>query len=380
MKALQIIAAYKPAYIYGGPTMSVAELSEQLQAAGCQVSVFTTTANGNAELNVAAGKPLSVDGVTVTYFKRITKDHTHFSPALLKTLWRTAKQYDVIHIHAWWNLVSVFSAVIALWRRVPVIISPRGTLSAYSFQHRNSKFKQAGHELLKRWVLSHCHIHATSAQEENELKQTIRAKSFFVLPNFVQLPERSGYVKANLAAPLRLLFYSRIDAKKGLNLLLQALPLVQFPYHLTIAGSGDEAYIKKLQALSQKNGTADYIDWAGFVSEHKFDLLKEHDVMVLPSYNENFGNVVVESLSVGTAVLISKYVGLANYVEKHQLGWICDTTPESIANQINLITQNQERLYTIGQKAIDLVYHDFTGDKLKQAYISHYRQFVRQKN
>lgn len=100
MRIIQITAAYKPAYIYGGPTMSVAKLCEELTEVKVEVKVevenkteiknkievLTTTANGTAELPVAIGLPQLVDGVKVTYFKRLTKDHTHFSPALLSAL------------------------------------------------------------------------------------------------------------------------------------------------------------------------------------------------------------------------------------------------------------------------------------------------------
>jgi hypothetical protein len=57
--------------------MSVAKLSEQLVKAGCEVAVFTTTANGSTELPVKPNITTDIDGVDVTYFKRITKDHTH---------------------------------------------------------------------------------------------------------------------------------------------------------------------------------------------------------------------------------------------------------------------------------------------------------------
>ncbi|HTE01349.1 MAG TPA: hypothetical protein VK668_18815, partial [Mucilaginibacter sp.] len=82
MKILQVNASYKPAYVYGGPTMSVSKLSEQMVKAGCIVEVFTTTANGPVELPVVPDKQTNIDGVPVTYFKRLTKDHSHFSPAL----------------------------------------------------------------------------------------------------------------------------------------------------------------------------------------------------------------------------------------------------------------------------------------------------------
>jgi len=146
--------------------MSVSMLSEQLMKAGVYTEVYTTTANGKVELDVKPGKASQVEGVTVTYFKRLTKDHTHFSPALFKKLWMQVKQFDVVHIHAWWNLVSLFSSLIALSRGIPVVISPRGTLSPYSFQNKNIGTKWAIHNFLGQFLLKKSHIHATSDREK----------------------------------------------------------------------------------------------------------------------------------------------------------------------------------------------------------------------
>jgi len=75
MKILHVVPSYKPAYEYGGTIESVARLCEGLTAMGIQVKVFTTTANGNAELDVAKNVEHNVDGVSVIYFKRYFKDN-----------------------------------------------------------------------------------------------------------------------------------------------------------------------------------------------------------------------------------------------------------------------------------------------------------------
>src|SRR6185312_2703637 len=144
--------------IYGGPTMSVSMLSEQLQEAGVSVQVYTTTANGKTELPVLPGVTINVDGVSVTYFKRLTKDHTHFSPSLLKSVWKECRSFYALHLHAWWKLVSLFSCLIALIRWVPVIVSTRRTISAYSLQKKNINIKWITHYLLGKTILKRCHL------------------------------------------------------------------------------------------------------------------------------------------------------------------------------------------------------------------------------
>lgn len=376
MKILQINASYKPAYIYGGPTMSVAKLSEQLVNAGNHVTVFTTTANGKDELPVSVNKTTVVDGVDVIYFKRITKDHSHLSPALLTRLWKDAPKFDVIHVHAWWNLVSVLSAFVAVSRNVPLIISPRGTLSSYSFTNKNNLAKKLLHNLLGKRLLTRSNIHATSNAELKDLAEIITPKRMFDIPNFVKIAPSSIPKKTN-GKVLKLLFFSRIEEKKGLDILLHALPLLTVPYHLTIAGDGDNAYIDLLKNIARYNLSDSNISWIGFQNENKFAVFGDHDLLVLPSHNENFGNVVIESLSAGTPVLISEQVGLAAYVVKNELGWTCQTTPQSISGAINdIATTKTDQLAQISLNAPGIIHRDFDEDQLIKKYIDMYQQVI----
>lgn len=356
--------------------MSVSKLSEELAKAGCIINVYTTTANGGEELPITPNMSRHVEGVEVTYFKRITKDHSHLSPALLRALWKNVRQYDVIHIHAWWNLVSVLSALIARLKKVPVIISPRGTLSDYSFDYKNSLVKKLFHNLLGKPLLNSSFIHATSPAEERSLRQIIKPRRIFDIPNFVKIAANAK-TKAADSPVFKLLFFSRIDEKKGLDILLHALALLKVPYHLTIAGNGDDNYISFLKNIAHYNNTEQHISWIGFQQDNKFDVLGEHDLMVLPSHNENFGNVVIESLSAGTAVLISEGVGLADYVVKNNLGWVCETNPTSVNNAINNITVAQkEKLLEISAKAPLVIRHDFEDNSLTKKYIDMYQQIL----
>ena len=378
MKILQICAAYKPAYVYGGPTMSVSMLSEQLVRAGIYTEVYATTANGKRELEVSPGECINVDGVNVTYFARYTKDHSHFSPGLLKKVWVSAMNFDVVHIHAWWNLVSVFSCLLALLRHIPVVVSPRGTLSPYSFQNKNIGPKWAIHKILGEKLLNKCHIHVTSEREKEAVMKLINPKSVIHLPNFVSLPGVPKLHQNSFSPILRILFFSRIEQKKGLDILFDALKMVSVPYYLTIAGDGDKTYVDYLKTKASNNNISDKINWLGFYSGDKICLFNDHDLFVLPSYDENFGNSVIESLCAGTPVLISEQVGLADYVKKNNLGWLCQTNAVSLSQAINNITENcREDLGRIRKQAPGIIYRDFNPGNLVEKYINMYDQIIK---
>lgn len=351
--------------------MSVSKLAEELAKAGIYTEVYATTANGRAELPVNPGEPQMVDGVKVSYFKRLTKDHTHFSPALLLRLWKNCRSFDIVHINAWWNLVSVLSCLIALMRGVAVVVSPRGTLSGYSFQNRNSGIKRLIHWLIGRPLLNRCHVHVTSIREEDGLADIIFPRSFVTIPNFVKLPP--GEFTGRESGPmLKLIFLSRIEEKKGLDLLIKALPHVTIPYHLTIAGDGEISYVNSLKQLAKEISVAEHVTWAGFRSDDKFRLLYEHDLLILPSHDENFGNVVIESLSQGTAVLLSPFVGLQQYVAENSFGWECKLDPVDIGEKINLVYSKRNELDRIRKTAPKTIRADFDEKKLVCNYINAY--------
>ncbi len=356
--------------------MSVSKLCEELVLYGCEIEVFTTTANGNNELPVETGKPVLVDGVNVTYFKRLTKDHTHYSPDLLRNLRERVRQFDAVHVHAWWNLVSVLACRIAISNQVPVIISPRGTLSRYSFANKNSLIKRLIHELLGKKLLNKSAIHVTSNREKAAIVSLVGPGRLFNIPNFIALPAAMPKGIYPASESLKLIFFSRIEQKKGLEILLHALQKIPIDYTLTIAGDGEANYIANLKSLAVQLGIAKKLEWIGFQGANKFDVLQQHDVMILPSYDENFGNVVIESLSVGTAVLISENVGLADYVQENKLGWVVKNDTGSFAKIIEKLPAERVVISNIRQQAPAIIRKDFQEENLCKQYLQMYQQII----
>lgn len=351
------------------------------------IQVYTTLANGKQELPYLDGHTEIVEGVAVTYFKRITKDHSHFSPALLTHLWRNVRKFDVVHIHSWWNLVSMGAVIVCLLRGIRPILSPRGMLGDYTL----SKPKAFFHRYLGRYLLKKCDFHATTTMEAKEILRQVfngdddvevvdsmegevQSEKFkveigkfkvesgkwevgsrkskeqgtnnkeqgenrrlngapspskraggrlFIIHNLVKLPEQLPTKTRGFDGTLHLIFLSRIHHKKGIELLLDALVLVDFPFKLSIVGEGEFGYVESLKSKVEGLKLTDYVEWVGAVyGEEKYRLLAKHDAFILPSYNENFANVVIEAISVGTPVLLSEHVGLQDYVRDHHFGLV----------------------------------------------------------
>ncbi len=400
MDILHVNASYKPAYIYGGPTMSVSQLCEELVKEDFKLEVLTTTANGETELNLEAGKKNMVDGVAVTYFRRLTKDPSHFSPALLLGLYkrlnrannshsavsknRSENMYPIVHIHAWWNMVSVGACLVALLFSGRVLLSPRGTLSNYSFNNRKRFLKNTFHQFIGKALLKRCHFHVSTEKEKIDILSLVNPKSITIIPNFVNLlrgVEEAGdleietHTQARHEPVFRLLFLSRVEEKKGLDNLLKALEQIKIPFRLTVAGGGQPDYLSYLKNLESELRLTDKITWLGPLNQQlKFQVLARHDLMVLPSHDESFANVVIESLSVGTPVLLSEKVGLADYVLRNNLGWVYQPGENNLTDCLVDAYHNQSMRLSVRQMAPQKIKTDYDPSRLMGRYIKMYRE------
>ena len=376
MKILHIVPSYKPAYIYGGPIESVARMCEGLTAAGHIVDVYTTTANGTTELDVIPGETINVDGVQVTYFKRITKDPTHISPALWKQLYKTASNYDIIHIHSWWNILVMVAAKIGLLKGAKLVIAPRGMLSHYIFNSGSSKAKKAMHNLFGRSLLQKCYFHATAQAEYQECKELIPGWKGFIMPNILSLPNKEVEHQSN--SVFTLLFLSRIHPKKGLELLFEAISKLDFEVVLKIAGNGDEEYINELKQLASQLNIEQKIHWLGWKKrEEKFIELANADLFTLISLNENFANVVIEALHVGTAVLVSEDVALSAFVKSKDMGWVSILQVDDVINKLTEAYQQKEKLQHIRANSRTVIEDNFSETKLISGYIDKYTHIIK---
>jgi glycosyltransferase involved in cell wall biosynthesis len=276
----------------GGPSTMVRNLARDLCRQGIETHVVTTDDNGAGKLSVECGVPLVEEGVTYWYFRRQAKFYT-FSWPLGAWLARHIPEYDIVHIHALFSFATLPAAFWARRHGVPYIVRPLGTLNDWGMKNRRPWLKRLSFRAIESRVLKHAaRIHYTSDQERLEAEALEVTTPAAVIPNAVPDCSSGPYGDFRTRYPqLRdrriVLFLSRLDPKKGLDLLLDAFARVRARVpdaSLVLAGSGEEAFVASLRARAASLGISSDVVWPGFlVDGEKREAFADADVFVLPS-------------------------------------------------------------------------------------------------
>lgn len=381
MKILYIIPTYKPSSLYGGATEVASHLAESLSKNGHEVTIYTTNGNGKNNLAIKTGTAVDIDGVKVFFFKRYTGDHSHLSPGLWLKTFQHVQEFDVVHLHSWWSPSIVIAAVICKLRGVKPVLSPHGMFCDYVLNTNNRIKKKILHYFTKS-TLRNTWLHVSTGMEWRESQKFIRSKwQGITIANPVKITNSQSTTNTKNRV-FTIGFLSRIDPKKGIDILIRALSRVNFEYRLKIAGGGDENYINYLHQEAQKAGNAHKIDWVGWkFNKEKHAFFQELDLFALTSLNENFAVVVIESLAVGTPVLVSKEVGLADYISQKQLGWVTEIHDEELIIQLlEKAFQDSEKRKLIRSMAPEIVKNDFDSDSVIDQYTQFYGKVIKENN
>ena len=373
MRILQVAASYLPAVRYGGTIVSVHGLAKALAARGHDVHVFTTSVDGAADSPVPHGTPVPVDGVTVWYFQSRHLRRWYWAPALGEELRRRVREFDVVHTHAIYLWPLWAAARQARAAGVPYVVSPRGMLEKELIESKSALAKAALIGFIERRNLEGAAaIHVTSQREaDGALKFGFTLPPLHRIPNGVELEadgggEPSAAVRALAAAGPFVLFLGRINWKKGIDRLIAALAYAP-SLRLVLAGNDEDGDQRGFEQRAAALGVTARMTFAGPVhGADKNALLRLATVLVLPSYSENFGNVVLEAMAVGCPVVVTPEVGMAEIVAETHAGWVVDGTPATLGETLNAIVGSPELRAEAGARGRAAVRESFTWGRVAE--------------
>lgn len=348
-----------------GPSYAVMRLCESLIALGCGVTV--------AALDWS---PMPRPQAFVkTFLLGLGPRRLGRSPALYRWLSGQAetRSIDLFHSHGLWMMPNVYPGWVARRYHIPLVVSPRGTLSEWAFEH-GSRVKAVFWPVIQRPALAAttC-FHVTAESEYEDIRRMGFRQPVAIIPNGIDMrpPKRT-----QSSGMRTLLFLGRIHSIKGVDLLLKAWHGVSpyFPdWRLMIIGPDDGGYLPKMQALSAELGLQRTQFCGPLYGEAKLRAYQNAELFVLPTHSENFGVVVAEALAAGTPAIVSKCAPWSG-IEAHQAGWWIDSGLDPLITCLEkALACSPSELAAMGQRGRTWMENEFSWHRIGEMMAETYR-------
>ncbi|MRR29717.1 glycosyltransferase family 1 protein, partial [bacterium] len=362
----------------------VAELTRHLGTLGIHVDIFTRSQDdhvphvihslgyGNRVVHIPSGPEVPLPKPDLpTYIPKFVEGIKHF--ACDKGL-----RYDLIHSHYWMSGIAG-EALKAEWD-VPVLqmfhtLGKMKNRIALSDDEMEGDYRIEGELRVMRTADKI--IAATQAEESQlEFLYGVKSNKIRVIPpgvntsRFYPIPEDEA--KEAIGDPgtgKMLRFVGRIEALKGIDILLRALALMKqqglfqtHPHHLAIIGGDPDcgeysqtAEMARIKHLCAELGIGDLVVFLGKRDQETLPYYySAAEVVIMPSHYESFGMVALEAMACGTPVVASQIGGLAFLVQDGVTGYaVPDGDPELLSQKLTELILDPDLLAQLGRQAAE---------------------------
>ena len=332
MKILHVVSSTNPAL--GGVIEVIRLTCESLLQRGHQTEIVSVDEPSAEWL---AGSRLTIHALGSS------RTSYGYAPKLLPWLRENASRYDAVISHGLWQYPSF-----AVWQalhgsKTPYFVYTHGMLDpwfkqTYPLKHLKKclYWPWAEYRVLRdaEAVLFTCEQERLLARQSfrryqvNERVVNLGTS----LPTGDPSAQREAFFARfpALCGKRLLLFLSRIQAKKGCDLLIEAFSQVAATdpaLHLVMAGPDQTGWQAELVRFAAARGVGERITWPGMLAgDLKWGAFHAAEAFVLPSHQENFGIAVAEALACGLPVLISNKVNIWREIGEDGAGLVADDT------------------------------------------------------
>jgi len=387
MKILHVVPTYLPAWQYGGPIRSIHALCKALVEQGHDVTVYTTNVNGKEIFEHKSNEIIVIDGVKIRYFscQKLLK-RFYFSMGMAIALHKELSQMSIVHLHSIYLFPTLISGLLSRMHGVPYGISPRGMLIKQLVSKKNSFIKKLYISIFEKQNIEKAQfVHFTSELELSEAKYfNIRLPNQFVIPNGIlediesKLTNEKFLTNPDIYTPY-IIFIGRLNWKKGLDRLIEAMNFIK-NINLVILGNDEGGYERVLKKMVKDNNLSKRIYFLGEVKgDDKNKLIDRSMMLVLSSYSENFGNVLLEAMQRGKPVASTKAVGLTKTIVETGSGICLPDDPREAGIAINKILEDKKKLFSMGLNAANTAMTRFSWKNIAGSYIDMYLASINSK-
>lgn len=370
MRCCQIVGSLDRKH--GGPSKSVYALAQRLGRCNYQVELLATDQRRFTENQE--------ENLRVSIFYRNWPERICPSGEM-----RTRLQHldtDLVHHHGLWLRTLHYAHKTAVEKKIPLVISPRGMMSEWSWNHHRRRKAFARRFIHPGAMEAAAGWHATSEGEAGEIRALGFTQPICVAPNGVTMPKDAEtqayrdywYRRCPAANGSRnALFYGRFHEKKRVIELIDLwLEVAPADWLLLIIGIPEAYSVRQLERyVMRASGTGRVKIMDGTHAPPPYAIAS---LFILPSRSENFGLTVAEAMTYAVPVLVTDTTPWRE-VSSHAAGWWVPW--ESFGKALSeALTSSASFLSERGRNGRDLVFRTYGWEVAAAKLDVFYRKLV----
>lgn len=174
----------------------------------------------------------------------------------------------------------------------------------------------------------------------------------------------------------QILFLGRLRKEKGIYELLDAAKALsdnRVKFKLLLCGDGN---IPEFKAFVEQHGLGNCIEFTGWVSGHNKDrLIKESDILVLPSYFEGLPISILEAMINDVTVVATDVGGIPDVVVNGETGLLVESkNSQALAKALEILLANKLLKNDLRKRAKEYAIQTFQTEKIIERLNTIYKQ------
>ena len=286
---------------------------------------------------------------------------TSYSPSLSFLRIISKIDADIIHLHGYMSFQTDFGALVGFLRKIPVVLTPHGSLLGYDYLYDSSisKLPYIIHNVLTLKIPTRIskYVIATSQAEFRDCKRFGLPLDRIKLIPLSFSPPNYSKAKKKSDNRTKLLFVGRIVPLKNLKILLETIKIIKNDIpkiEFVIVGDeisgrlrGDKGHKDQLISIVKTLDIEENVTFVGWKTDKElWKYYLNSDLFLLGSTYENFGRPLLEATSFGLP-LISTDVGVAKDLIGNDKGGIIlqNLDVQYISDKIKELLTNEQKYF-----------------------------------
>jgi len=335
MKILIVMAGFFPGKKYGGPPVSIDNFCSLMKEHECYIVTKNHEKGDSIPYEEVLPGWNDRGNCKVLYLPDISYTKVNFEKVINEI------KPDFLYLQGIFQTCILPCLRLARKYSIPVLLAPRGELCNGALDIRKWKKIPYIEAVKVLGLVRQIYWQSTSDEETAAIKKLMKADDSHIyrLDNIPSIPKKEYSRHDKAIGEGRFVFLSRIHPKKNLLFAISLFKKVEGNVRFDIYGPiEDEAYWNQCREEIKRLPDNVKVEYKGLVGHDQVhEVFSKYDAFLFPTFSENYGHVIAESLIIGTPVIVSDQTPWRN-LEQYGAGWdISLNDEEGFVKAINSI-------------------------------------------